>query len=157
MKKFIKLSILLSLFLFLIIPFSVGAQIGDRQYQEDFEPDLQADETSLNPPPANPSNMPTLKERLMSVGGAAGFTTDETKASTPRIVGLIVGAFINFTGLTFIVLMIIAGYGWMTSNGNEEKVKKSVSTIKASIIGLIVSLSAWAIWSLIFQRLIIGG
>jgi hypothetical protein len=139
MKKFIKLSILLSLFLFLIIPIYAGATTTD-----------------LIVPSPNASKIPTLKDRLTSVGGAAGFTTDTTIASTPKVVGIIVGAFINFTGLTFIVLMIIAGYGWMTSNGNEEKIKKSVSTIKASIIGLIVSLSAWAIWNLIFQKLLVG-
>lgn len=153
MKKLIKLS-LLSLF-FLILPITAGAQ-GDpshqAQYQE-YDPNatVVASSTTQNNISGN-----ALLNRLKDVGGKAGYTTDEAIASTPRIVGIIVGAFINFTGLTFIVLMIIAGYGWMTSNGNEEKIKKSVSTIKASIIGLVVSLSAWAIWNLIFEKLILG-
>jgi hypothetical protein len=146
MKKLIKLSLLLSLFLFLIIPATTRAQEDNVEFQP------------VAPPPSSNNNAASssLVERLKTVGGQAGYITDEEKASTPRIVGVIVGAFINFTGLTFIVLMIIAGYGWMTSNGNEEKIKKSVSTIKASIIGLIVSLSAWAIWNFIFKTLIVG-
>jgi hypothetical protein len=82
------------------------------------------------------------------------YNTSPEAASTPKIVGTIVGAFIGFTGLTFIVLMIIAGYGWMTAGGSEEKIKKSVETIKAAIIGLVVSLSAWILWKFIFDRLI---
>jgi hypothetical protein len=44
----------------------------------------------------------------------------------------------------------------MTSQGNEEKIKKSKDTLKASIIGLIVTLSAWTIWNFIFENLILG-
>jgi magnesium-transporting ATPase (P-type) len=129
MKNFLKISLTILTFCLLIMPFAVGAQ---------------------------GSAADSLTGRLETVGGQAGYNTDPTVASTPRIVGMIVGAFINFSGLTFIVLMIIAGYGWMTSNGSEEKVKKSTATIKASIIGLIVSLSAWVIWNFIFKSLILG-
>ncbi|MFA6417380.1 MAG: hypothetical protein WCW61_04285 [Patescibacteria group bacterium] len=129
MKNFLKISLAILTFCLLIMPFAVGAASSTAE---------------------------SLTNRLENVGAQAGFNTDPSVASTPRIVGMIVGAFINFTGLTFIVLMIIAGYGWMTSNGSEEKVKKSVATIKASIIGLIVSLSAWVIWNFIFKALILG-
>ncbi len=140
MKKIIKLSFLLALLVFLVIPVTVGAQI---------------DEVTGDPIVTESSTgVSSIKDRLSNVGSKAGFTTDPNIASTPKIIGVVVGAFINFTGLIFIVLMIIAGYGWMTSNGNEEKTKKAVSTIKAAIIGLIVSLSAWVIWNFIFEKLI---
>jgi hypothetical protein len=148
MKKLIKLYLLLSLLVFLVAPFTVEAQSNNVEFQNEITPPP--------PPPADTSGDNTLTGRLKNVGGSAGYTTDEAIASTPRIVGVIVGAFINFTGLTFIVLMIIAGYVWMTSNGNEEKIKKATTTIKAAIIGLIVSLSAWAIWNFIFKALIVG-
>ncbi|HZJ40913.1 MAG TPA: hypothetical protein VFD16_01450 [Candidatus Saccharimonadales bacterium] len=130
MKNFLKTSLAILTFCLLIMPFAVSAQNSGS------------------------STADSLTGHLETVGNQAGFNTDPAVASTPRIVGAIVGAFINFSGLTFIVLMIIAGYGWMTSNGNEEKVKKSTATIKASIIGLIVSLSAWVIWNFIFKTLI---
>jgi len=98
----------------------------------------------------------SLTGRLENVANEAGYNVDPAVASTPRIVGIIVGAFIGFSGLTFMVLMVIAGYGWMTSNGNEEKVKKATATIKTSIIGLVVSLSAWVLWDFIFRALILG-
>jgi ABC-type nickel/cobalt efflux system permease component RcnA len=52
--------------------------------------------------------------------------------------------------------MVIAGFTWMTSSGNEEKIKKATATIKAATIGLILTLSAWAIWKFIFERLVLG-
>lgn len=142
MNKIAKFSILLPLLLFLVSAPLVGH--------------AQESTSTLTPPAIEKSVNPTMKERMKNVGAAAGFTTDESIASAPRIVGVIISAFISFTGLIFIALMVIAGYGWMTSNGNEEKIKKSVSTIKASVIGLIVALSAWAVWNLIFERIIMG-
>lgn len=103
--------------------------------------------------PAMASNH--LLDMLSAVGTAGGYQTDPAKASTPMIVGLIIRAFLNFLGITFIILMIIAGYGWMTANGNEEQVKKSIATIKQSLIGLIVAISAWTIWNFVLEKLIL--
>jgi len=96
----------------------------------------------------------TISDRLTDIAIKGGFQTDPTIASSPRIIGLIIGAFIAFAGLTFLILMIIAGYGWMTASGNEEKVKKATSTVKTSIIGLIVSISGYIIWNFIFNTLL---
>lgn len=96
----------------------------------------------------------TISDRLTDIAIKGGFQTDPTIASSPRIIGLIIGAFIAFAGLTFLILMIIAGYGWMTASGNEEKVKKATSTVKTSIIGLIVSISGYILWNFIFNTLL---
>ena len=132
MKKILKLSLIISIFCLMVIPLAVGAQ----------DPEVTVGGS--------------LTGRLENVASEAGYNVDPAVASTPRIVGIIVGAFIGFSGLTFMVLMVVAGYGWMTSNGNEEKVKKAVATIKTSIIGLVVSLSAWVLWDFIFRALILG-
>ena len=96
----------------------------------------------------------TISGRLKEIAANGGFQTDPTIASSPRVIGLIIAAFIAFAGLTFLVLMIIAGYGWMTASGNEEKIKKATSTIRTCIIGLIVSLSGYILWNFIFNTLI---
>jgi len=104
---------------------------------------------------SNTKTKPSLITTLENVGKAGGYQTDSNIASTPRIVGVVIGAFVGFLGLTFLVLMIIAGYGWMTANGNEEQISKSKKTIKNAIIGLIVAASAWSIWNFIFQKFIL--
>lgn len=101
------------------------------------------------------SSSSMLLQRLQNVAGQGGFQTDPNIASTPKIIGTVIGAFLGFLGITFLILMIIAGYNWMTASGNEEQVTKAKSTIKQAIIGLIVAISAWSLWSFIFQRFIL--
>lgn len=102
------------------------------------------------------SNDSPFLNRMKNIANQGGYATDRENASAPRIVGLIINALLSITGIIFIVLTVFAGFNWMTSQGNEEKIKKSKDTLKASIIGLIVTLSAWTIWNFIFENLILG-
>ena len=61
------------------------------------------------------------------------------------ITALVVKVFLGFMGIIFLILIIIAGFKYMTSEGNEEKVKEAVSQIKTSVIGLIIIVTAYAI------------
>ena len=70
-----------------------------------------------------------------------------------EITGLIVGIFLSLIGIIFLLLMIFAGYNWMTAQGEEEKVSKAKDTIARSIIGLIIVLGSYAVWKFIFSRL----
>ena len=90
------------------------------------------------------------------IAGGGGYVTDSATASAPRIVGLIINALLSITGIIFIVLTVFAGYNWMTSEGNYEKIKQSIATLRAAVLGLIITLSAWTLWNFIFDRLILG-
>lgn len=115
---------------------------------------LAQDDSTPPPPPAGPSK---LMNMLTTVAGEGGYQTDASIASTPKIIGTVIGAFVGFLGITFLILIIIAGYNWMTANGNEESIKKAKSTIKQAIIGLIVAISAYSLWGFIFRRFILLG
>ncbi|MCX6794991.1 MAG: hypothetical protein NTY31_03360 [Candidatus Falkowbacteria bacterium] len=105
--------------------------------------------------PPTTSSATGLMQRLQNVAGEGGYQTDPNIASTPKIVGTVIGAFLGFLGLVFLVLMIIAGYNWMAADGNEEEVKKSKNIIKQAIIGMVVALAAYSIWNFVFQRFIL--
>jgi len=92
---------------------------------------------------------------LQQVGNKGGYITDPAIASPVRIVGLVVRLFINFLGVTFIILMVFAGYGWMTAGGNEEKVKKSRTMIVQALVGLLVAVVSWTLWNFIFEKIIL--
>jgi large-conductance mechanosensitive channel len=96
----------------------------------------------------------SLLDRLKTVGGGGGYQTDPSIASTPIIIGLLIRAFLSFLGITFVILMVIAGYNWMTAQGNDETVTKAKQTIRASIIGVIVAIGGWAIWDFVFRSVI---
>lgn len=97
----------------------------------------------------------TLLGKLALIGGKAGYNTS-TEVSTAMIVGIVLRTLIGLLGLVFIILIILAGFKWMRANGNEEEVKKATQSIKEAIIGLVLTLSAWTIWTFIFEKLILG-
>jgi hypothetical protein len=68
-------------------------------------------------------------------------------------VGEIISIFLGFLGVIFLVLMIYAGFNWMTAGGEEEQITKARSTIRAAIIGLLIVISAYALSVFIIERL----
>ncbi len=86
---------------------------------------------------------------LSKAGNEAG-TADDDDLS--ELIGVGINTALAFVGLIFMVLMIYAGYLWMTARGEEEPVKKAKKIITASIIGLILVISAYAITNLVVAR-----
>ncbi len=88
-------------------------------------------------------------DKLNNAGRAAGTTGLSN-------VGIIIGQTINIglglIGLIFLILMVYAGYLWMTARGEEEKVKTAQKIITASMIGLVIVLGAYAITFLVMSR-----
>lgn len=74
-------------------------------------------------------------------------------ASLPVIVGRIIYAFLGLLGVILVVLIIYAGFLWMTAQGNDEQIKKAKQVITNAVIGLAIILSAWAITAWIINAL----
>lgn len=68
-------------------------------------------------------------------------------------VGTLVKGVLAMVGTIFLVLTIYAGILWMTAAGNEEQVAKAKSIITATVIGLFITMSAYAITSFVGNRL----
>jgi len=87
-------------------------------------------------------------DNLTKVGTNGGFDTSSTDNSTilAETLGRIVNAFLSILGIIFIILILLAGYNWMTAAGEEEKVTRAKDTLRRAIIGLIIIVSAWGIW-----------
>lgn len=83
------------------------------------------------------------------VGQSAGFSD----LSLGYVIAMLIRGALSVIGLIFVIQMIVAGFRWMNSGGNEETIKKSQETIKNSLIGVILILAAWAITYFIFKVL----
>jgi hypothetical protein len=81
----------------------------------------------------------------------AGYNTDTFKVET--VIGLVIQTFLSIIGVIFLILMIYAGYSWMTAHGDEQKVTKAKETITASIIGLAIVIGAYAITFFVISKL----
>lgn len=70
------------------------------------------------------------------------------------IIAKIIRVIIGFLGVIAVGLIIYAGWLWMTSEGNEEKVEQAKKVLTNAVIGLIIILSAFAIVSFILNKLL---
>ena len=82
--------------------------------------------------------------------GAAGYDSATDKDTLLNLISTATDAFLGILGVIFIVLMVYAGYNWMTASGDQAKVDKAKDTIFRAIIGLIIVVGAYAIWNFVF-------
>jgi len=69
-----------------------------------------------------------------------------------EIIALLVNAFFAVLGIIFIVIVLIAGYDYMTSGGDSTKAKKGLEQIRLAIIGILIMLGSFAIWQFILTN-----
>lgn len=75
-------------------------------------------------------------------------------AQDPRtIVTRIINVALGLLGIVATVLIVYAGFLWMTAGGNDDQVSKAKSILSASIIGLVIILSAYSISRFVLSRL----
>jgi hypothetical protein len=68
-------------------------------------------------------------------------------------IALVINTFLSLLGIIFVILVLWAGYNWMTAGGDETKVTKAKATISRAIIGLIIIVAAYAITYFVFHAL----
>jgi hypothetical protein len=56
-------------------------------------------------------------------------------------------------GVIFLILVLYAGYLWMTVGGDSKQIDSAKAMLRNAVIGLVVIMSAWAITSFIFGSL----
>ena len=72
----------------------------------------------------------------------------------PReIAGRIINVALGILGVVAVGLNIYAGFLWMSSGGDEEKISNAKNILKNSVIGLLIIMSSWAIATFIITKL----
>ena len=70
------------------------------------------------------------------------------------IIGNIIYVALGVIGVVILVIIIYAGFLWMTAGGNEEKVEEAKKWIRNAVIGLAIVLCSYAITYFIITRLL---
>lgn len=99
------------------------------------------------------AQIPSMDQQLNDAKTATGLTNP----SLPDVVGGIINSVLGILGTVFLVLIIYAGFTWMTAGGNEEKIQKAQKIIRNSTIGLLVVVLAFAITQFVLKTLIESG
>jgi hypothetical protein len=95
----------------------------------------------------NPWGSDSIKTNIQENVGLGDGDPRSMIASVLRII-------LGFLGLIAVVIILFAGFKWMTSGGNEENVTAAKKTLTAGIIGLIIIIAAFAIANFVLNSLI---
>jgi len=68
-----------------------------------------------------------------------------------QIVKLVIQGALGLVAIIFFVIIVIAGFRWMTGGGNEESITKAKKMITNATIGLIVVMFSYAITVFVFD------
>lgn len=72
----------------------------------------------------------------------------------PRIIVVnIIRIFLGFLGLIALILIIYAGFIWMTAGGEADKIERAKAILKNALIGLLIILSSYAVVAFILSKL----
>ncbi|MEK7632475.1 MAG: pilin [Patescibacteria group bacterium] len=78
---------------------------------------------------------------LTSVASTSGLGTD----SLMTIIGRVINVVLSLLGVIFLILLVYAGAIWMTAGGDGKKVDKAKGILINAVVGLLITMSAYAI------------
>ncbi|MBI2637142.1 MAG: hypothetical protein HYW81_03035 [Parcubacteria group bacterium] len=90
------------------------------------------------------SGINQLKNNLGIIGTETGLGSPGD-ASLPEKIAGIINIVLGFVALIGVIMIIYAGFRWMTASGNEEQVKEARGNIRNAVIGIAVILLAFVI------------
>jgi hypothetical protein len=75
------------------------------------------------------------------------------------IIGRIIQLVLSFLAALAVIIIIYAGFKWMTSGGDEGKIDEAKKTLRNAVIGLVIIMASWAIVTFVLMQLsgILGG
>lgn len=101
-----------------------------------------------------PSTASEINKQLQAAAGSGG--ANFGKVQDPRLtVALIIRFALSLLGTIALVLVVYAGFLWMTAGGNEEQVTKSKTLLFQAVIGLAIILMSYGI-VLLATRIVMG-
>lgn len=86
---------------------------------------------------------------LLDTVNEGGLDQIAGSGTTPTDIRVIVARLINvslgFLGTIFVVLVVYAGFQWMTSGGDSAKIGEAKKRVTAGVIGLAIILASWGL------------
>ena len=105
---------------------------------------VRAADTALD---ANDASGPYIG---LEVGSYTGLGTRDMRVSTMLLLRVAMG----FLGMAAMVIVLIAGYTWMTAGGNDEKIGQAKKWLAAGVIGMAIIFSAYSISSFVVSQMV---
>ena len=105
-----------------------------------------------------PTGLKALQKGAADVGREVlGQEFKDEEAARKQLVttiGKIINGFLTFLGIVFVLLILYAGFLWMTAGGSADKVGQAKKILTNAIIGLVIIVSAYAIANFVIDVLV---
>ena len=88
----------------------------------------------------------TLRGNIQTQTGLGNTDPREMVASVIKIL-------LGFLGIIAVVLILYAGFLWMTAGGDSKNVDSAKNILKAAVIGLIIILMSYAIANMVLTQI----
>lgn len=101
---------------------------------------------------AQQQGLNSAQQQLGEIGNevqGGGAPTDLTE-----LIGGLINAFLGVLGIIFVVLVVYAGYLYLTAAGDDGKVSKAKTLLGQAVIGLIIIIAAYAISTFVIDQLV---
>lgn len=101
------------------------------------------------------ANAQMTSDDLWGTGTTETYTTQGFSDADPRkTVANIIKVALGFLGSIAVILVVIAGFKWMTAGGNEDKIAESKKLMTAAAVGLVIILLAFAITNFVINTVV---
>ncbi len=89
-------------------------------------------------------------------GGNFGLDTAATGAglknpNLPVFIGGLIQKILSYLGILFLILMLYAGFLYMTAQGDDKKIGQAKSIIGGAVIGLVIIAASYALTSFVLS------
>lgn len=84
-----------------------------------------------------------LREQGVNLGN------NDLKGTIAKIINII----LSFLGVLAVLIILLGGFKWMTSQGSTEKVDEAKKLIAEGVVGLVIIFAAYAIASFVLNQL----
>jgi len=95
-----------------------------------------------------------IEDQLSPIKDVYNPSGDVSPTTLSEVIARVIKVVLSLLGMIFLVLIIYAGFTWMTSAGNEDRIDKAKKIMAAAVIGLAIVLAAYVITAFVVNSLI---
>ena len=85
----------------------------------------------------------------LNYGAATGLGDDDIRFTIASIIKIA----LSLLGMITVVIILWAGFEWMTAGGSEEKISSAKKRLSSAVVGLLIVLSAYSLTNFVVKNL----
>lgn len=102
-------------------------------------------------PMAASAQLSESTSHLETVGDGIGA---DSSTDLPTMIGNLIAVLLSVLGIIFVVLVVYAGFLYLTAAGDDDKVKKAKKLLSQGVIGLVIIIASYAIADFVIDSLV---